>query len=114
MGPGPSRESQTQSLLSGSREPAIGLLPRRPGSGVMPNRTMRASALALAAAAGLSGCATIGTPFQAPDVSVPAAWRTAPALPSASLSADWWRGFDSQQLAELVAEAEVGNLDLAA
>jgi NodT family efflux transporter outer membrane factor (OMF) lipoprotein len=69
----------------------------------------------LFAAVEISACSTIGAAFQRPEVAVPSAWRgPSPAQVSTSLSPDWWRGFGSQQLADLVAQAETGNLDLAA
>ncbi len=70
-------------------------------------------ALIAALALGLSAC-SVGPAYQQPDLDVPAAWRGEAAQSPAWPSADWWRGFDSSQLDSLIAEAEAGNLDLAA
>ncbi len=73
---------------------------------------------ALIAAAGLAlalaGC-TVGPAYRRPSVPPPAAWVTPPQpAPQAWPSADWWRGFGSPQLDQLIAEAERANDDLAA
>jgi outer membrane protein, multidrug efflux system len=61
----------------------------------------------------LAGCATTSAPPQ-PDVSVPAAWREAPKPAQAAVPLDWWRAFDSAELADLIAAALAGSPDLAA
>ena len=61
----------------------------------------------------LAGCATTSAPPQ-PDVGVPDAWREAPKPSEAAIPLDWWRAFDSSELANLVAEALAGSPDLAA
>jgi len=73
---------------------------------------------------GLCAC-SLGPRYSRPDVPAPAAWRAGgesasarePAnKPSAEAwpSADWWRGFNSPQLDELIAQARWANDDLAA
>lgn len=82
----------------------------------MPARPVRvACALAPAALvlALLGGCATTSAP-PGPAVTVPQAWREAPAPAPAEIPLDWWRAFGSAELAELVAAAFVGSPDLAA
>jgi outer membrane protein, multidrug efflux system len=69
-----------------------------------------AGVLTLAAA----GC-TLGPAYHRPAIPPPTAWRTtvaqaAPTWPSV----DWWRGFGSVQLDELIREARQANDDLAA
>jgi multidrug efflux system outer membrane protein len=79
----------------------------------MPSGASLASALIVAAAA-LSGCTTLETPFTAPEMSVPPAWRSAPAQAAPAVAPEWWRGFGSEELAALVAQAQSANLDIAA
>jgi multidrug efflux system outer membrane protein len=69
-----------------------------------------ASVVALAV---LAGCATTSAPLQ-PDVVVPAAWREAPKPEPVTIPLDWWRGFDSVELADLIAASLAGSPDLAA
>jgi NodT family efflux transporter outer membrane factor (OMF) lipoprotein len=69
-----------------------------------------AGMLALAA---LGGCATTSSPPQ-PEVAVPGAWREAPDAARGAVSLDWWRAFESAELAELIATALAGSPDLAA
>jgi multidrug efflux system outer membrane protein len=78
----------------------------------MPSGASLASALIVAAA--LSGCTTLETPFTAPQMSVPPAWRTVPAQAAPAVAPEWWRGFGSEELAALVAQAQGANLDIAA
>jgi outer membrane protein, multidrug efflux system len=59
------------------------------------------------------GC-SVGPAFQHPDTNSPTAWRTADGDQAAWPEADWWRGFGSSQLDELIAQAEAANYDLAA
>ena len=61
----------------------------------------------------LAGCATTSAPPQ-PAVAVPDAWREAPKPSEAAVSPDWWRAFDSAELADLIAAAFAGSPDLAA
>src|SRR6202165_3396974 len=83
------------------------------------------SSLALFGAIGalLAGC-SVGPTYKRPDIALPAQWHeSAGATPGgaatagtpASLwpAADWWHGFGSAKLDELIAEAERNNDDLA-
>src|SRR3984893_16261171 len=84
------------------------------------------SALALFGAIGafLAGC-SVGPTYKRPDVALPAQWHESagatpggagpPAGTPASVwpAADWWHGFGSAKLDELIAEAERNNDDLA-
>jgi outer membrane protein, multidrug efflux system len=72
----------------------------------------------------LAAC-TVGTPYRRPDIPPPQEWHEAPrAAPSGAAAAtagpaavwpaaDWWHGFGSARLDELIAEAERSNDDLA-
>ncbi|MGO9512441.1 MAG: efflux transporter outer membrane subunit [Steroidobacteraceae bacterium] len=71
----------------------------------------------------LAAC-TVGTPYQRPDIRPPQEWHEAPraapfpgggAASAAAVwpAADWWHGFGSARLDELIAEAERSNDDLA-
>jgi outer membrane protein, multidrug efflux system len=64
------------------------------------------------------GC-SVGTPYRKPDIGLPHAWG-APAVASGGSAAapvwpaaDWWHGFGSSRLDELIAEAQRSNDDLA-
>jgi outer membrane protein, multidrug efflux system len=63
----------------------------------------------------LGGC-SVGPAYKRPDIPPPAAWREAPPNDQEGIwpSADWWHGFGSQTLDDLIAEAERSNDDLAA
>jgi multidrug efflux system outer membrane protein len=68
---------------------------------------------ALAALAALAAC-SVGPAYKRPDIPLPPQWQEtsnegAPVWPSA----DWWHGFGSEKLDELIAEAERSNDDLA-
>jgi NodT family efflux transporter outer membrane factor (OMF) lipoprotein len=79
------------------------------------------AALAITAAAALtclSAC-NLGPRYRQPDVPPPAAWRpaeagAAPAAAAAWPSEEWWHGFHSAQLDELMAEARRANDDIGA
>ena len=71
----------------------------------------------------LAAC-TVGTPYRRPDIRPPQEWHEAPraapvpgggAASAAAVwpAADWWHGFGSARLDELIAEAERSNDDLA-
>jgi len=73
------------------------------------------------ACAWLFAC-SVGPAYKRPDVAPPAEWRESAgnggangneAPPSVWPAADWWHGFGSAQLDELIAEAERNNDDLA-
>jgi NodT family efflux transporter outer membrane factor (OMF) lipoprotein len=57
----------------------------------------------------------VGPAYKRPDIPPPAAWSAAPGNEDAGVwpSADWWHGFGSEKLNELIAEAERNNDDLA-
>jgi outer membrane protein, multidrug efflux system len=62
----------------------------------------------------VTGC-SLGPAFQHPETNSPTAWRTADGHQEATWpAADWWHGFGSSQLDELIAQAEGANYDLAA
>ena len=63
----------------------------------------------------LTGC-SVGPAYHRPDIAQPSQWHeTAGGGASATLwpAADWWHGFGSPKLDELIAEAERNNDDLA-
>jgi outer membrane protein TolC len=75
----------------------------------MSRRAVLLSSLLAAATA-----CTVGPPYTRPPVAVPETWREAPALAAgapASLER-WWMGFEDPMLADLIARAVDGNLDL--
>ncbi len=61
----------------------------------------------------LAGCATPSPPPQ-PAVDVPEHWREAPKAVQAAIPLDWWRAFNSAELADLIAAALAGSPNLAA
>lgn len=73
----------------------------------------------------LSGClcvlltaCSVGAPYRRPDIAPPRQWRETPPqseapTPSVWPEAGWWRGFGSERLDQLIAEAERNNDDLA-
>ncbi|WP_090704623.1 MULTISPECIES: efflux transporter outer membrane subunit [unclassified Beijerinckia] len=64
-------------------------------------------------AVGLSGC-ILNSEHPDPEVEVPVAYETAPRKADAALPApDWWRGFRSSELTDLVLDAQSANLDIA-
>ena len=67
----------------------------------------------LAATTVLTGC-DLGPAFTRPEAEIPPAFRASPATAQAAWPApDWWRGFGSQELDDLVAAARAANPDLA-
>jgi multidrug efflux system outer membrane protein len=63
----------------------------------------------------LTAC-SVGPAYKRPDIPSPAEWREAPPNEHEGIwpSADWWHGFGSQTLDDLIAEAQRSNDDLAA
>jgi multidrug efflux system outer membrane protein len=62
----------------------------------------------------LAAC-SVGPAYKRPDIPLPSQWRDSSADDSAVWpSADWWQGFGSDKLNELIAEAQSSNDDLAA
>ena len=82
-------------------------------------RAVCGCALAALAACSLAAC-RVGPTYQHPDFAAPAQapaqWRDTFDNPAAAVwpSADWWRGFGSERLDELIAQAQRSNDDLAA
>ncbi len=75
-------------------------------------RSTQTWALAALVSASLAGCQL--APEHAPPVTAsPQAWREGPAAASWP-GADWWRGFKSSELDQLLADAEAHNDDLQA
>jgi multidrug efflux system outer membrane protein len=60
------------------------------------------------------GACSVDTAYKRPNLEIPATWRDEQAKTPAWPSTDWWRGFGSPQLDGLIAQAQTGNLDLAA
>ena len=59
---------------------------------------------------------SLGPHYKRPDIASPAAWRTTPTEEPAQPwpSTDWWRGFNSSALNELMSQAQAANDDIAA
>jgi NodT family efflux transporter outer membrane factor (OMF) lipoprotein len=77
---------------------------------------IRGAVLAAALVSGLSAC-SLGPHYHRPDIPAPAAWRNAEAgatEPAETVAPDWWRGFGSERLNQLVSSARSANDDLAA
>ncbi|MEO9190577.1 MAG: TolC family protein, partial [Acetobacteraceae bacterium] len=74
----------------------------------------RLSALAAALALCVGGC-SVGADYKRPALDIPAQFRATPASAHAAWpTQDWWRGFRSAELDQLIAAAETGNFDIAA
>ncbi|MDP1790453.1 MAG: TolC family protein, partial [Methylibium sp.] len=71
---------------------------------------MRATALLIAVA--LAGCAT-AIDTTRPTLDLPLQWNEATTAASAQLQRDWWRGFQSDELARLIDAAQAGSPTLA-
>ncbi len=62
----------------------------------------------------LAAC-SVGTPYRRPSVPLPTEWNAASDTHAAVWpESDWWHGFGSPRLDELIAQAQEGNDDLAA
>ena len=70
-----------------------------------------AGALSVVLCAALAGC-SVGPAYRRPSIAPPESWRETP-TPSVWPAADWWHGFGSQRLDQLIAQAERSNDDLA-
>jgi multidrug efflux system outer membrane protein len=62
---------------------------------------------------GLDGCSVAPT-YRQPVQAVPSSWRNQAPVASDWPSADWWKGFGSAQLNDLMDEARISNDDIAA
>ena len=65
----------------------------------------------------LAGCAAPAVPVDRASPALPQRWSTGPLAtggPGERISADWWRGFGSAELAELAEQAQQRSLDVAA
>jgi NodT family efflux transporter outer membrane factor (OMF) lipoprotein len=67
-------------------------------------------------AGALSACGLLGPHYKRPDIPPPAVWHNAPeGEPVAAWpSAQWWQGFNSTALNDLIAQAQSANDDVAA
>lgn len=91
-----------------TRSPPMSLLLRSPAPSPLRSAALR---VALAAAFALAGCAT---PIDRtrPTIDLPAHWNEA-APGSSALQRDWWQGFQSAELAQLIDAAQAGSPTLA-
>lgn len=75
------------------------------------------SLVALACAAALAGCTTVGPDYVRPETVYPVAWSESNGSATTQANArwlrTWWRGFNDGQLDSLVAQAMANNQDLA-
>lgn len=77
---------------------------------------LKSSVIGIVLASTLAGCA-VGTPYQRPDVAMPATWEgtaKANAASAATVTADWWKQFGNAELDQLMEQALAANHDLAA
>ena len=75
---------------------------------------LRTTSSALTLALLLAGC-DLGPDYERPQVELPVAFRATAATEAAAWpSDDWWRGFGSAELNELIDQARAQNLDIAA
>jgi outer membrane protein, multidrug efflux system len=77
------------------------------------NSPRYATAACGCAFAALAAC-SVGPAYKKPDIPLPAQWRVAASNEDAAVwpTSDWWHGFGSAKLDELIAEAERSNDDL--
>jgi NodT family efflux transporter outer membrane factor (OMF) lipoprotein len=61
----------------------------------------------------LAGCA-VSTPYQRPEVPMPAEWNTDAIKAGFMLTSDWWKQFGNAELNQLMDQALAANHDLAA
>ncbi|WP_187387707.1 efflux transporter outer membrane subunit [Bradyrhizobium sp.] len=90
--------------------PAVAMR-RSPGLTFRTSRAARWAAVACLAAS--SGACVLTQDLPDPALDVPAQYKYA-GKPDAPPSLDWWRGFRSAELTQLVEEAQTVNLDIAA
>src|SRR5262245_21397139 len=81
------------------------------GGGIASLRRIFAVPAGLSLVAMLSGCITADRPDL--GIEIPWAYRAAPRAPAfAPPKLDWWRGFRSKELTELIEQAHAGNFDI--
>lgn len=68
---------------------------------------------AIAATALLTAC-SVGPDYQPPKIATPESWKEDASAAAAWPSADWWQGFGSSELDQLITSATTDNHDLAA
>ncbi|HEX3949601.1 MAG TPA: efflux transporter outer membrane subunit [Steroidobacteraceae bacterium] len=78
------------------------------------NSPPSARILCACALAALAAC-SVGPAYERPNIPLPTAWSEATPADGSGIwpSSDWWQGFGSEKLNELIAEAERNNDDLA-
>ncbi len=78
------------------------------------NHPLSAWAMCACALLALTAC-SVGPAYKRPDIPLPNAWSEASPDAGAAVwpSSDWWHGFGSEKLDELIAEAQRNNDDLA-
>jgi multidrug efflux system outer membrane protein len=87
---------------------------RRPKAADLPLRRAMRWIAAMALAASSAGC-LLARDIPDPALDIPGRYKAAPGADSAAPpSLDWWRGFGSRQLTDLMDEAQRVNLDIAA
>ena len=62
----------------------------------------------------LSACNLLGPHYKRPEIPTPTGWIADPPVEAAWPSAEWWRGFGSPQLDDLITEAQKANDDIGA
>jgi NodT family efflux transporter outer membrane factor (OMF) lipoprotein len=85
----------------------------------LSSRRRLAGSTLRSAVLGLTGCGLVacnlGPHYKRPDIPPPQAWRDAPSSEQPGWpSSDWWRGFNSPTLNDLMDQARVANDDLGA
>src|SRR5258707_7262348 len=78
-------------------------------------RVVRGCALASLSALVALGACSVGPSYRRPQIPSPPQWQDTSdnQAPAVWPSADWWHGFGSEKLDELIAEAQRSNDDLA-
>jgi multidrug efflux system outer membrane protein len=62
--------------------------------------------------ASLAAC-SVGTPYRRPEIPLPQQWNAPDSQPAVWPDSDWWHGFGSARLNELITQAQQSNDDLA-
>src|SRR5579859_3009057 len=78
-----------------------------------PRSMLRIVAL-VAAGCGLAACTWLGPHYKRPDIPVPQTWRSGPDASGPWPSEDWWHGFNSPTLNDLMEQARAANDDIGA